>query len=688
MIIGQKAMAQDESLALSGWLKWSDSKNMLYHHLSSQALEHLKKRSSKVSALKTEAQWVKRQNEVRRILMELVGPFPEKTPLNPRVTGIVKKEGYRIEKVIYESRPNFYVTACLFIPDGLRGKTPAILNPIGHSQNAFREELYQNVIFNLVRKGFIVLSYDPIGQGERVQYFDPEKGSSRIGGTTSEHSYVGSQCFVSGSSFARYRIWDGIRSIDYLLTRDEVDPERIGANGISGGGTLTSYVSAFDDRIYAAAPECYITGFRRLLESIGPQDAEQNFYHGIASGIDHADLLEVRVPKPALIMSTTRDFFSIQGARETYAEIKGAYEAFGMEENLEMTEDDAPHDSTRKNREAMYAFFQKHLKLPGNPEDEEVELLDPDELRVTQTGQVSTSLGGETAFSINRSETGKLLERLENSRKDLANHLTAAKDSAMELTGYIHPEYSTEAMFIGRYQRDGYSVEKYVLNGEGKCVIPVLLMVPNDTKRHPAVIYIHPEGKQNVEAEWLVKKGFAVLAPDLTGIGETGYNDGMSYYIWFASILIARSIAGIQAADIVRCVRYLESRDDIDYGNISAIACGGMCVPLLYAAAFESSIRRIALIEPPISYSSIVMSQYYDLKLIPTMVAGALTAYDLPDVAACLAPRKLLMVNVTDKDLAEGKIIRSAYDTMGGELEIKSWETGQSPEDIFSNWLK
>jgi len=695
------AITQEEFSVLSSWVKWSDASNMLYKHISTQAFQILKDRVSKIATLKTEGQWLKRQQEVRQTLMELVGPFPEKTPLNPRIVEIINKKGYRLEKTIFESRPNLYVTACLFIPDGLTGKAPAILDPIGHSDNAFRENLYQIVILNLVKKGFVVLTYDPIGQGERVQYFDPEIGRSRIGWSTCEHSYIGSQCFLAGSSFARYRTWDGIRAIDYLMTRDEVDPERIGVNGISGGGTLTSYISAIDERVFAAAPECYITGFRRLLESIGPQDGEQNLYHGIANSIDHADLLEVRAPKPALIMSTTRDFFSIQGARETYKEAKKAYKSFGKEDNLSMTEDDAPHDSTRKNREAMYAFFQNHLNLPGNSVDEEVEFLTAEELKITETGQVSTSLGGETVFDINLVEAQKLMQNIENSHLDLSEHLQSVKDSSRRLSGYIHPDRTPQSVFLGGYQHDGYSIERYVLDGEGECVIPVILAIPNEAKKHPAIIYIHPDGKSagGEEIESLVKKGFVVLAPDLTGIGETGqlYTGESAYSpwynVWFGSIQIARSILGIQAGDIVRMVRYLESRDDIDYNNISAIARGKMCPALVHATVYEDTIKKVALIEPLISYSSIVMNRYYSTSFIPSMVAGALTAYDLPDITACIAPRKLLMVNITDqnKDKADSEsveeelgIVRSAYTESGSKenFEIKDLETDQYIEAV------
>ncbi len=682
------AIIQEEFSVLSGWRQWTDAQNMLYKHISEQAFQLLKDRKKKIATLKTEAQWIKRQQEVKKILMEIVGPFPEKNPLNPKIVGIVKKDGYKLEKIIYESRPEFYVTACLFIPDGLTSKAPVILNPIGHSDDGFRGTMYQTIILNLVKKGFVVLTYDPISQGERLQYYDPEIGRSRIGWSTCEHSYMGTQCFISGNSFARYRIWDCIRAIDYLSTRDEVDINRIGVNGISGGGTLTTYISAFDDRVYASAPECYITGFKRLFESIGPQDAEQNLYHGIANSIDHADLLEVRAPKPILIMSTTRDFFSIQGARETYKEVKKVYKAFHKEDNISMTEDDAPHDSTRKNREAMYAFFQKHLNNPGSPYDEDVEFLTAEELKVTTTGQVSTSLGGRTVFDFNSAETKKLIDKLENSRKSLSDHLQKVKCSAKMLSGYIHSDRTPKSMFIGRYKHEGYCIEKYVINGEGKCVIPLILAIPTDMKKHPAMIYIRPDGKSSVnnDIESLTKKGFAVIAPDLTGFGETGglYVDESAYSpwygVWFGSIQIARSILAIQAGDITRVVRFLESRDDIDCNSISAVAYTQACPALLHSAVFEDAIKNVTLIEPLISYRSVVMNRYYRTNLIPSMVAGALTAYDLPDLMACLAPRRLTMINITDQNKEKADpilieqelaVVRSAYADFKDNLLIR-----------------
>lgn len=642
------AFAQEENLEVfRRWVEWSDGKHMLIHYLNREAFDCLDQRKREVAILSTKIGWKKRQEKVKEILNEIIGPFPEKTPLNPQVTGIVQKDGFRIEKIVFESLPKFYVTGCLFIPDGISGKRPAILNVIGHTGIAFRGKSYQILIHNLVKKGFIVFAIDPIGQGERLQYYDPEKKKSVIGRATSEHSYVGRQCFISGVSLARYFTWDGIRAVDYLLTRPEVDPERIGITGLSGGGTQTSYIWAMDDRLKAAAPTCYITGFRRLLESIGPQDAEQNLYHVVANGITHADYLEVQAPKPAMIVCTTRDFFSIQGAIETYGEVRQAYRAFGREENIDIAMDDFEHGYTRKTREAIYSFFQKTLELPGDSADTEVEILDPEELHATETGQVSTSLGGETAFSLNKKETQALMNNIEASRKNSESHLELVRQKARELSGYEVPPGAGAIVRRGRYQREGYTVSMFALETEDKYVIPLLVFDPEGEGKHPVVIYLHPDGKSTDaapggEIEKLVKHGFMVVAPDVIGTGETADRSGSSN---FAAMLVGKSIPGVQAGDISRVARFAHS---LSRTQVSALAFDELCPALLHAAALDNSIEKIALLGSPVSYRSIVMNRFYEWSF-SCAVSGALTAYDLPDLAACIAPRKLLMIEPKDQ---------------------------------------
>lgn len=687
IFINQNAgLAQNELNVLKGnWLEYGDAPDALYHYLSRQAYYFLEERSRKISAVNTLDSWQKRQNEIRKILMEIVGPFPEKTPLNPMVTRTIEKSKYKVEHIVFESQPGFFVTSSLYIPAGLKrnARVPAVIYCSGHSADGYRSPVYQHVIINLVYKGFVVFAFDPVGQGERLEYPDRLTGKSLAGGPTKEHSYPGAQAFIAGSSQAMYMIWDGIRAVDYLLTRKEVDPSKIGITGRSGGGTQSACIAAFDERIYAAAPENYITSYKRLLQTIGPQDAEQNLFNILARGLDHADFLVVRAPRPAMMITTTRDMFSIQGAIETENEVKRIYKAYGQEKNFSRAEDDAGHESTRKNREYLYAFFQEHFGNPGNPSDENIELLTADELRVTETGLIATSLLSETVFSLNKKRATELQNKLMNSRGDPVKFLPEVISSARELSGFREPEDPGEPVFAGRIVRDGYKIEKYFIKGEGDYVVPYLLFLP-DSGENNVVIYLHPESKSaealpGGEIEQMVRRGIKVLSPDLPGRGELGQGSlrgdadfgGVSHNLWYSSMLIGRSIAGIEAGDIIRLVRVV--RRSYPGVIISSLSKGSSAPALLHAAVFSPEIDRVILIAPYTSYFSVVETRLYDPALIFSTIPGVLKAYDLPDIASALAPRKLFIAGPTDgrSSLDDNKGITRDLDVIKAVYSLK-----------------
>lgn len=677
------AFSQDDLNVIRGkWLIYNNAPDFLYLHLARQASDLLKKRADAVSAISSREGWMERQSFIRRELNDIIGPFPEKTPLNARIIRVIDKKDYRIEHIVFESQPGFYVTSSLFVPSGIKKGTraPAIIYCSGHSEEGYRSAVYMHVILNLVSKGFVVFAFDPVGQGERLEYFDPQTGKSKAGGPTNEHSYPGAQAFISGSSQAYYMIWDGIRAVDYLISRKEVDPSRIGITGRSGGGTQSAYIAAYDDRIYAAAPENYITNYARLLQTIGPQDAEQNLFNLIARGLDHPDLLIVRAPKPTLMITTSSDMFSIQGAMETEREVSEVYRIFEKSGNFKRIEDDAGHASTRKNREAMYAFFMNNLSNPGDASDKDFEIPSPEELKVTPTGQISTSYRTQTVFLLNRERSEKENEMLQK-RRDMPDEFSAAAvNSAERLSGYIMPSVVEDPVFTGRIVRNGYVVEKYFVRGEGNYVIPFLLFKPdNEGKRY--LIYLHASGKskeasEGGEIERFVKKGFTVIAPDLPGTGELqpdnfrgdAYFDGVSHNIWYASMLIGRSITGVQAGDVARFILLIKKRNRD--ATITGFARGALSPVLLHAAAFTKSFSSVILIEPFCSYRSIVMNRFYNHSYIPSSVPGALTGYDLPDLAASLAPARLIIAGIKDgsgkTDDVDGiidatEIIRTSY---------------------------
>jgi dienelactone hydrolase len=655
------------------WIRWNNGGSLLMNHLIGQAFDLYAQRDEEIAKLKTQGDWVNRQKIVKKKLLEIIGPFPQKTDLRAVVTGIIKKDGYRIEKIVYESRPGFYVTGCLFVPAKIKSKAPAVLNLIGHEQESFRAVLDQVVALNLVKKGIVVFTIDPIGQGEHTQYYDPKVNFSSVGYSVIEHCYFGNQCFLSGFSSAKHFIWDGIRAIDYMVSRNEIDPARIGVTGFSGGGTITSYLGALDERVKVAIPSSWANASRRQLETKGAQDAEATLVHSVVKGITVEDLLEVRAPKPTLLTFTSRDeYLCLQGAREAYREAKPAFQSFSAGENLQLIEDDSKHWLTPKIREGIYGFFMKHFDMKGDATELDVQLLTPEELTVTKTGQISTSLGGNMVFDVNKEETSTLIKDLENSRKQIASHLSGIPSKAKEIAGYVPPAKAGEPFMNGRYQREGYTVAKYALPGEGDYVIPFLLFVPDDgLSKHPAIVYVHPKGKAaeaqpGGEIETLVRQGYIVAATDVIGIGETQNTASRGLADGYMAVLIGRSVVGLQAGDIVRMVNYLKSRSDINHAKIGGMGFGKMCLPLLHAAAFDISINNITLVASPISYRSIVMNRLYKIGITVNEgggvghpyevdfswgIAKVLTGYDIPDLIGCLAPRKVTLAGLTDEKL-------------------------------------
>ena len=658
------------------WLRWNNPGSLLLYYLDNQASEYYDIRDKEIEKLNTAAEWSTRQEEVKRKLAGFVGRFPEKGPLNPRITGIIRKDGYRIEKIVFESFPGFYVTGCLYVPEKIKKNAPAILNVIGHEQEAFRNQLDQVLNYNFVKKGIIVFTIDPPGQGEHVQVYDTTVKFSYAGYSVLEHCYFGNQCFLSGFNCAKYFIWDGIRAIDYLVSRREVDPERIGVTGFSGGGTVTSYLGAYDERVKVAVPCSWATASRRQLETKGGQDAEAEFYMGLKEGITLEDLLEVRAPKPTLLTFTSRDeYLSLQGAREARKEAQKAFTAFGKPDNLSMVEDDSKHWMTLKIRERIYSFFMTHFNLQGDTAEVEAELLTPEELTVTPTGQIATWLGGKMIFDLNSEETAPLIANLERSRANIENHLSTVRERAIEISGYIAPGNKADEPFInGKYQRDGYTVGKYAIRGEGYYPVPFLLFVPDDTiKKHKALIYLNPKGKAadakpGGEIEKLVRLGYIVAATDVIGMGETTNTAARGITDGYTAVMIGRSVVAIQAGDIARMARYLKSRSDTDPGKVGALAIAEACIPLIHAAAFDPSICNVTLLAPLVSFRSVVMNPRYKIGLSPREggnywhpheidfswgVGGALQGYDLPDLIGCIAPRKVLMADIRNQMLEQ-----------------------------------
>src|SRR6185295_8944836 len=207
------------------------------HSQIDRAWELDERRRAAFASLRTEGQLLELRAAIRARLLDLLGGLPaERTPLNARIVGTIPMHGYRIEKLVFESQPGVHVTALVYVPDAPAGRKPAVLVACGHAPDGKSFRNYQELSGQLALRGYVVICWDPVGQGERSQFWDAARGRSRYNLVCGEHAVLGNLACLAGTSLNRYEIWDGMRALDYLLTRDDVDGSRIAVTGTSGGG--------------------------------------------------------------------------------------------------------------------------------------------------------------------------------------------------------------------------------------------------------------------------------------------------------------------------------------------------------------------------------------------------------------------------------------------------------------------
>jgi dienelactone hydrolase len=411
--------AKPRAAALQPLNRWP---RMVHEWFVKQVREAERKGNARRDALKTKADAEKYVADVRKRIKQSFGPFPEKTPLKPRVTKVIERDAYRIENVIFESRPGFLVTANLYVPKRRAGSVsdrslPGVVGTCGHSSNGKAAAAYQSFAQGLARQGYVVLIFDPIGQGERLQYAD-EKLKSKIGVGVREHLHAGNQQFLVGEFLGTWRAWDGIRALDYLLTRKEVDPKRVGVTGNSGGGTMTTWLCGVEQRWSMAAPSCFVTTFRRNMENELPADTEQCPPRALALGLDHSDFIAAMAPKPVILLAKEKDYFDVRGTQEAYARLKRLYKLLGAEENIAMFVGPTYHGYSQENREAMYGWFNKATKasrtLPASgtlrAKEPALKLENDETLWCTPRGQVA-GLKSRTVFEFTREKAERLQQK-------------------------------------------------------------------------------------------------------------------------------------------------------------------------------------------------------------------------------------------------------------------------------------
>ncbi len=631
-----------------------EPRKMLYRFLQAEAQKHFDARKALVAALHTPEQIQRRQGQLKAKFLEAIGPLPPRTPLNAKVVGVVRGSGFRVEKVVYESRPEHQVTANFYIPDG-KGPFPGILLPCGHSDNGKAAEAYQRAGILLAQNGMAVLCYDPIGQGERLQLLS-DQGKPGIKGSTGEHTQIGIGALLVGQSCAGYRIWDGIRSIDYLVSRPEIDPHKIGCTGNSGGGTMTAYLMALDDRIATAVPSCYITSLERLIATIGPQDAEQNITGQIAYGMEHADYLTMRAPRPTLMCVATRDFFDITGAWTTFREAELLYGKLGHGERVGIFEFDDKHGFSRPRRQAAMRWLRRWLVgIDDAPEEKDGPVFTDAQLQCTRTGQVLEDYHGVSCFQLNARAAdalaparAKFPQRPEAERRKQIRRILRLPDAVPTARVVLQKVHHLE---------DRMSTHRVVYETEPGVLVPGLRFKHLQPKG-PLVLWL-PErglpadGKLPADLETLyVKEHREVLAIDLRGLGETAPAPwptkmpyfGVDFKESFLGLLLDRPLLGQRVLDVLAVLRTTGREEFHVVGE-------GVTTPVaVHATALEPSIRAVTLDRPLLSWSNVAHTPV-SFNQLSSVLPGVLGVYDLPELTATLAPRTVIIREPTDAAL-------------------------------------
>ncbi|HXB69790.1 MAG TPA: acetylxylan esterase [Candidatus Acidoferrales bacterium] len=609
------------------------------------AQQQLQRREDAIARIHNVADAERRKQSVRQKLLSLIGGLPDYSgPLNPSITGQIQTEKYTIEKVIFQSLPGFYVTANLYRPSQLgnqAGRYPGVLLQAGHTQEGKPEG--QRLAANLALKGFVVLAFDPVGQGEREQTYDGRVDRPLAGWSVPEHIQAGAQSMLIGESVARYFIWDAKRAIDYLVSRPEVDPAHLGAVGCSGGGALTAFIGALDARIKAVAPACYINSYRLLYAGPDP-DSEMSPPNLLGSGLDMADYVELSAPVPWLILATDGDYFTPAGARLVYDEARRWFGIYGAEDKVRLFIGSGPHGTPLETREAIYDWMIRWLKDgQGDSHEQPVKIYTSRELLVTLTGHVDDEPGSRKLYQLILD--GFRARRRQGTIPELAaelRRLTIPSDGTAPEVRVLDESNGPE----GRRQHVRFESESGV-EISGKLYVPHLSQ-PGLSQSSPAVLLVSDKMSNSAIpsmaslAERIARTGRVVLElepRDSPGEGERPFVGN-----WLTNARadqIGRSLPAMRAHDIVRGVDLLAARKDVDPAAIRAAARGVRGIWLLLAAAADNRIGKVWLDRTPYSLRA-ALEHAMNTDLFDAVIPSFALHWDLDDLAKAMGNRSVL----------------------------------------------
>lgn len=595
-------------------------------------------------------EWLRRRAALVKSMREAMGEWPEKPcELSPRTVGKLERKGYVIEKLLLQTRPDVWMAANLFLPTGVKGKVPGVLCVHGHWPGARREPVVQARCLGLVKLGFAVLLVDAFGAGERAPVI-------KLG---SYHGALsGASLWPAGQTLLGVQAYDNRRAVDYLASRPEVDGDKLGATGASGGGNQTMYAGALDTRLKAVVPVCSVGNYQAYLRAAC---CVCEVLPGALRFTEEGDVLGLVAPRALMVVSATRDAFqfSVGEAKKSVARAKAVFKLYGKEAAQAHAVFDSKHDYNQPMREAMYGWMLRWLagKGDGKPVKEPAhEVEKPEDLACYPDGKRPAGYLFPPGLAAREAE--RLLAPFADKKLDHAeaweSKAMGMKDALPKVLGPAPEPAKGLLKFTGSKREGGKGAAAYTMPVEEGIVLPGMVRFLTGGAgfgRMPACLMLHLDGKEaafkHPLAEELVDAGQIVHAVDLRATGAlqpkgdaiAGAPDHNSaeHAVW-----IGRPLLGQWVADVRAALAMVRKQPGVLPGRVHLVGIGQAGLVALIAGALEGKdVRGVAVLDAPVSL--VARTGYAAGMRMGLLAPGLLRVGDVPHLAALVAPGRLLV---------------------------------------------